>query len=183
MEMSGNLRSVKSSKGSTGMPGSQAMVGAPSKTSACTRGWATASLNDIPRWTKLSSTELIAVVIRSAPGEPIASTAPLLPRATLGAIFDSSLVPVGTPWNPLGCNSVSPSELFSQNPVPGVIMPDPYPADTVTAHPVPSLSTAEVCTVEGDDMIPARSPIRANSNSAAAAASRSEGSVSRRLLR
>ena len=90
-----------------------------------------------------------AVVIRSAPGEPTASTRPSAVRPVVGAMFDASRVPGARGCSPSRLSSGSPRALLSRMPVPGIAMPEPYPAETVTAQASPSLSTAETWAVDG----------------------------------
>ena len=98
------------------------------------------------------STDAIADVILSAPGDPSANTSPSGDRAHVGAMFDSNRVPACNTCNPSVVSSSSPSELLSPNPVPGITAPEPYPADAVMAHARPVSSTAEACTVDGGTM-------------------------------
>jgi hypothetical protein len=66
-----------------------------------------------------------AVVMRSAPGEPMASTRPSPVRPVVGAMFDASLVP-GVSWcSPSRFSSGSPRALLRSMPVPGTVMPAP----------------------------------------------------------
>ena len=98
------------------------------------------------------------MVIRLAPGDPMASTAPSGRLATVGAMLEGSRSPGANRWRPCGCSSSSPSELFSHMPVPGIMTPEPYPAEAVMAHARPSVSTAEVWMVEGESSRPGGRP-------------------------
>ena len=67
----------------------------------CTRGWFDRlAARPRPPLTNPASACTIAVVIRSAPGEPIASAEPSSWRPTVGAMLDSSRVPGGSRVQP-----------------------------------------------------------------------------------
>ena len=94
------------------------------------------------------STCINAVVIRSAPGDPIASTGPMpdgapVARPTVGDMFEARRVPGVRACRPSRLSSGSPRQLFSMRPVPGTVAPEPYPAEAVIAHAVPAASTTD----------------------------------------
>src|SRR5690349_7464010 len=111
-----------------------------------------------------------AVVMRSAPGLPIASADPADDppddRATEGAMLEASRVPGASACRPSRFSSGSPRQLLSMSPVPGTVAPEPYPLDAVIAQTVPSLSTAETCAVDEEVGRPA-SPLRSIDSSRA----------------
>ena len=103
----------------------------------------------------------MAVVIRSAPGDPTERIRPSSWRAMVGAILEVSRVPGARAWKPRRLSSISPRQLFIQIPVPGGMTPEPYPEEMVTEQAAPVESTVEVCTVDGDLDMAAMSPVSA----------------------
>ena len=63
--------------------------------------------------------------MRSAPGEPMASTRPSRVRPVVGAMFDASRVPGARRCRPSLFSSGSPRALLSSSPVPGTVIPAP----------------------------------------------------------
>jgi hypothetical protein len=70
-----------------------------------------------------ASTWSRAVVMRSAPGLPIASAEPSRARPTVGAMLLASRAPGA--GREARLSSCSPRQLFSHSPVPGTVAPDP----------------------------------------------------------